>query len=82
MLDQVLKMRDQNIRASSASPAIPIPRFTRQLLETHDFDRTQMALEAGLVGLKNGKGGMIPNDAIKTSFKPSRCRPPIARRWA
>jgi predicted aldo/keto reductase-like oxidoreductase len=28
-----------------------------------------MALNAGLVGMKNGKGGMIPNDAIKTSFE-------------
>ena len=34
-------------------------------LERHDFDCTQMALNAGMVPMINGKSGMVPNPAMK-----------------
>ena len=40
-------------------------------LERHDFDCTQMALNAGMANMINGGGkrGMVPNPAVQTSFE-------------
>ena len=40
-------------------------------LERHDFDCTQMALNAGMANMINGGGkrGMVPNPAMQTSFE-------------
>jgi predicted aldo/keto reductase-like oxidoreductase len=69
VLDQVLKMRDQKMTRFIGITSHTDPTTLRNALERHDFDCTQMALNGGLVGMKNGKGGMVPNDAIKTSFE-------------
>ncbi len=45
------------------------PTVLKTALERHDFDCTQMALNAALVGMKNGAGGMVPNAAMKPSFE-------------
>lgn len=69
VLDQVLKMRDQKMTRFIGITSHYDPTALKTALERHDFDCTQMALNAGLTGMKNGKGGMVPNDAIKTSFE-------------
>jgi predicted aldo/keto reductase-like oxidoreductase len=69
VLDQVLKMRDQKMTRFIGITCHNDPTILAAALERHDFDVTQMALNAALVGMKNGKGGMVPNDAIKTSFE-------------
>ena len=38
-------------------------------LERHDFDCTQMALNAALVGMKGSPKGMIPNPDMTSSFE-------------
>jgi predicted aldo/keto reductase-like oxidoreductase len=45
------------------------PTVLAKALDRHDFDCTQMALNAAMVGMKNGKPGMVINEAMKTSFQ-------------
>ena len=70
VLDQILKMRDQKMTRFIGITSHLDPTTLKTALERHDFDCTQMALNGALVGMKGGsKGGMVPNDAIKTSFE-------------
>jgi predicted aldo/keto reductase-like oxidoreductase len=69
VLDQILKMRDQKMTRFIGITSHTDPTTLKTALERHDFDCTQMALNGALVGMKNGKGGMVPNEAIKTSFE-------------
>ncbi len=69
VLDQILKMRDQKMTRFIGITSHYDPTTLATALQRHDFDCTQMALNGGLVGMKSGKGGMVPNDAIKTSFE-------------
>jgi hypothetical protein len=43
------------------------PFVLKTALERHDFDCTQMALNAALVGIKPGSRGMVINPAMKPS---------------
>jgi len=69
VLDQILKMRDQKMVKYIGITSHTDPETLAKALGRHDFDATQMALNGALVGMKNGKGGMVPNDGIKTSFE-------------
>ena len=69
VLDQILKMRDQKMTRFIGITSHTDPATLKMALERHDFDCTQMALNGALVGMRNGKGGMVPNEAIKTSFE-------------
>jgi uncharacterized protein len=69
VLDQVLKMRDQKMTRFIGITSHYDPTVLKTALERHDFDCTQMALNGALVGMTSGKGGMVPNDQIKTSFE-------------
>ena len=69
VLDQVLKMRDQKMTRFIGITSHFDPTTLATALQRHDFDCTQMALNGALVGMKSGKGGMVPNDGIKTSFE-------------
>jgi predicted aldo/keto reductase-like oxidoreductase len=69
VLDQVLKLRDQKMTRFIGITSHYDPTTLKTALERHDFDCTQMALNGALTGMKSGKGGMVPNDAIKTSFE-------------
>jgi uncharacterized protein len=68
-LERLFKMRDgKSIRfvgvTSHTDPAVLATALSR-----HDFDCTQMALNAALVGMRSGKGGMEMNPAMKPSFE-------------
>jgi len=69
VIDQVLKMRDQKMTRFIGITSHMDPTTLKNALEHHDFDVTQMALNGALVGMKNGKGGMVPNADMKTSFE-------------
>jgi predicted aldo/keto reductase-like oxidoreductase len=69
VLDQILKMRDQKMTRFIGITSHYDPATLATALQRHDFDCTQMALNGALVGMKSGKGGMVPNDVIKTSFE-------------
>ena len=69
VLDQVMKMRDQKMTRFIGITSHMDPSTLKTALERHDFDCTQMALNGALIGMTSGKGGMVPNDAMKTSFE-------------
>ena len=70
VLEQVLKMRDQKMTRFIGITCHSDPAVLKTALERHDFDCTQMALNAGSVAMTSGGSrGMIPNPAMKTSFE-------------
>lgn len=69
VLDRLLKARDQKMTRFIGITSHMDPVTLKTALERHDFDCTQMALNAAMTGMTNGPGGMVPNPAIKTSFE-------------
>src|SRR5450755_4223923 len=69
VLKVLLKLRDQKVTRFIGITSHTDPVVLKTALERHDFDCTQMALNAAQVGMGSGKGGMVPNKALKTSFE-------------
>jgi predicted aldo/keto reductase-like oxidoreductase len=69
VLEQLLKLRDQKMTRFIGISSHSDPQVLKTALERHDFDCTQMALNAALVGMKSGAGGMVPNEAMPPSFE-------------
>ena len=69
VLEQLLKLKDQKLTRFIGITSHTDPTVLKTALERHDFDCTQMALNGALVGMKSGTGGMVPNEAMKTSFE-------------
>ena len=69
VLDQVLQFRDQKMTRFIGITSHTNPATLKTALERHDFDCTQMALNAGQVAMMGGNGGMVPNQAMKLSFE-------------
>jgi uncharacterized protein len=63
------KLRDQKVARFIGVTSHTDPQVLKTALERHDFDCTQMALNAALVGMKSSPNGMIPNTDIQTSFE-------------
>src|SRR5581483_2424466 len=69
VLNVLHKLRDQKVTRFIGITSHTDPEVLRTALERHDFDCTQMALNAAMVGMKSGKGSMVPNESLKTSFE-------------
>jgi len=69
VLNVLLKLRDQKVTRFIGITSHTDPVVLKTALERHDFDCSQMALNAARVGMKNGASSMVPNDALKTSFE-------------
>jgi len=69
VLETLLKLRDQKVTRFIGITSHTNPVVLAQALERHDFDCTQMALNAAMVGMKNGADGMVINEAMKPSFQ-------------
>lgn len=69
VLDQVRKMRDQKMTRFLGITCHADPVALKTALERHDFDCTQMALNAGMVAMMNGSTGMVPNPRMKPCFE-------------
>lgn len=69
VLEQVMKMRDDKLTRFIGITSHTDFSVLQTALERHDFDCTQMALNGAMVGMKSGQGGMVPNEAMKTSFQ-------------
>ncbi len=69
LIDLLYKARDQKIARFIGVTSHTDPNVLKLALERHDFDCTQMALNAAKVGMRSGKGGMEINDAMKDSFE-------------
>jgi predicted aldo/keto reductase-like oxidoreductase len=69
VLKVLYKLRDQKVTRFIGVTSHTDPTTLGAALERHDFDCTQMALNAALVGMTSGKGGMVINKAMKDSFE-------------
>ena len=69
VLNTLLKLRDQKVARFIGITCHHNPEVLKKALERHDFDCTQMALNAALVGMKPGTGTMVINQAMKPSFQ-------------
>lgn len=69
VLEQLMKMREERLMRFIGITSHTDPTVLRTALERHDFDCTQMALNGARTGMKSGKGGMVPNPDITTSFE-------------
>src|SRR6266446_10604558 len=78
VLETLHKLRDQKVTRFIGITSHTDPTVLAKALERHDFDCTQMALNAALIGMKNGKGGMVPNPQMKPSFETIAL--PVARK--
>src|SRR5580692_8950909 len=56
VLDTLHKLRNQKVTRFIGITSHTDPTVLATALERHDFDCTQMALNAGMVGMMNGKG--------------------------
>ena len=69
VLERLLKMRDGKAIRFVGVTSHTDPNVLKTALERHDFDCTQMALNAALVGMQNGKAGMEINPTMIPSFE-------------
>jgi hypothetical protein len=69
ILNVLLKLRDQKVTRFIGVTSHTDPVVLKTALERHDFDCTQMALNAARAGMRGGKNGMEPNPVLKTSFE-------------
>jgi len=69
VLEQMHKIKDQKMTRFIGITCHADPVALKTALERHDFDVTQMALNAGQVNMKSGKGGMVPNPEMTSSFQ-------------
>jgi len=69
LLEAMYKIRDQKMARFIGVTSHTDPVALKTLLERHDFDCTQMALNVALVGMRNGQGGMEINPEMKDSFE-------------
>src|SRR5437660_7191232 len=78
VLNTLMKLRDEKLTRFIGITGHTDPFVLKPALEPHDSDCMQMALNAALVGMKNGQGGMVPNPAMKPSFETIAL--PVARK--
>jgi predicted aldo/keto reductase-like oxidoreductase len=69
LLETLYKCRDQKLTRFIGVTSHTDPVVLKTALERHDFDCTQMSLNAALVGMANGQGGMVINRDMKPSFE-------------
>jgi hypothetical protein len=69
VLDRLMKLKDQKLTRFVGITSHTDPTVLKTALERHDFDCTQRALNGAMVGMKSGRGGMVPNEDMKTSFQ-------------
>ncbi len=69
VLKVLRKFRDQKLTRFIGVTSHTDPVTLKNALERNDFDCTQMALNAALVGMMDGKGKMVINKAMKDSFE-------------
>src|SRR5260370_18130423 len=69
VLETLHKLRDQKVTRFIGITSHTDPTVLAKALDRHDFDCTQMALNAAMVGMQNGKGNIVIHDAMKTRFQ-------------
>lgn len=69
VLKVLYKLREQKVTRFIGVTSHTDPVALKTALERHDFDCTQMALNAALSGMTNGRGRMIMNRTLPASFE-------------
>ncbi|MEP6537576.1 MAG: aldo/keto reductase [Bryobacteraceae bacterium] len=69
ILQVLYKLRDQKVTKAIGVTCHTDPTVLKTALERNDFDCTQMALNAALVGMKTVTEGMVINPDMKPSFE-------------
>ena len=69
VLKTLYKLRDEKMTRFIGVTSHTDPGVLAQALDRHDFDCTQMALNAALVGMSSGRGKMVINPDMKPSFE-------------
>jgi aryl-alcohol dehydrogenase-like predicted oxidoreductase len=78
VLKVLYKLRDEKVAGAIGITCHSDPAVLAQALERHDFDCTQMALNAALAGMAGGPGGFGPRLLGPASFQTVAL--PVARR--
>jgi len=78
VMEAMYRIRDEKMARFIGITSHTDPTTLAQALERYDFDCTQMALNAALQGMQSGKGKMILNPAMPTSFE--KVALPVARK--
>jgi hypothetical protein len=78
VLDEVMKLKARKLTRFVGITCHADPLALQKALERHDFDVTQMALNAAQAAIKNGRPGMVPNPAIREAFENTAL--PVANR--
>ncbi len=78
VLDEVIKCRDAKLTRFIGITCHAAPLTLQKALERHDFDVTQMALNAAMAAIKSGRPGMVPNPEVKEAFEETAL--PVANR--
>jgi len=78
VLKVLLKLRDQKVTRFIGITSHSDPTVLKTALERHDFNCTQMALNAARVGMGDTGSGFGPNTKMKVSFEDIAL--PVARR--
>ena len=69
VMEALYKLRDQGITRFIGISSHTDPETLAKALDRYDVDCTQMALNAALQGMRNGKGKMVINPVLSTSFE-------------
>ncbi len=69
VLEHLFKLRDQKVTRFVGMTSHTNPATLKTAIERHDIDCVQMALNAALQGMQDGRGKMILNPAMRTSFE-------------
>jgi predicted aldo/keto reductase-like oxidoreductase len=70
VFDQLQRLRDQKLVRFIGITSHSDPDVLKSALQRHDFDCTQMALNAARTGMKSVEGGgMVSNEPMQTSFE-------------
>jgi len=78
VLDEMMKLKAAKLTRFIGITCHADPIALQKALERHDFDVTQMALNAAQVAIMSGKPGMVPNPKVKEAFENSAL--PVANR--
>ena len=81
VLEELKKCKEAKLTRFIGITCHAAPVALQKALERHDFDCTQMALNAATVAIKSGRG-MVPDPDVKEASRIRRCRLRTARRWA
>ncbi|MCB1022425.1 MAG: aldo/keto reductase [Bryobacterales bacterium] len=69
VMEAMYRVRDEKMARFIGITSHTNPSTLKSAIERYDIDCTQMALNAALQGMQNGKGKMILNPAMTTSFE-------------